>query len=224
MRTPKLPVSGFVLGRDNQLDCYSHPLGGEELRPRRIRMRRLQLFTALFVALASGLALTTSAMAYDIGAVYRDCNAHGKLTGHYSRGELQAALNQMPSEVAEYSACANIIQHALLDASSRPSAARATGPHGTTSGGKGGGPGSGPGGKGPTSGASGKAGGPSATNGGGSGGTGGLGGIGGIRAASAGTGGSLPAPLIVVLILLALTALSGAGVAIRRRVVARHGT
>ena len=35
---------------------------------------------------------------------------------------------------------------------------------------------------------------------------------------------SLPLPLVVVLVLLGLAALSGGGVAIRRRVIARNGT
>ena len=176
---------------------------------------------ALFAALACGLIVVAPAIASDVSAIYKDCETNGKLTGHYTRAQLQAALNQMPSEVAEYSSCSDLIQQALLRAS-----------HGSGNGGP-------------------KA--HAAAVGGGRGGRGGRGGHSGkgavgkhrragdpkaryartasagalpgadIRPDSTGTGSSLPTPLIVVLILLALAAVGGGAVAIRRRLVARHG-
>jgi hypothetical protein len=192
-------------------------------------MRRLNLSIAIVLALippAVGLLAAAPAMAYNVSAVYRDCETNGQLTAHYSSAELQAALNSIPSQLAEYSDCQAIIQHALL-AASTPAGAHHNGSRsggGAGSGGKNGG-GSGPTGGGNksshghgaststaafASGSADKA----ATSFGGS----------SIHPVSAGSARSLPAVLVVVLILLALTALSGGAVAIRRRLVARHGT
>jgi hypothetical protein len=191
-------------------------------------MRRLNLFIAL-LALAlpvSGLMLAAPAMAYNISTVYKDCEANGQLTRHYPQAELKAALNAMPSEVAEYSACADIIRQALIGASSHGGGHNGT--SGSTLAGGGHGSGGGPGG-GSASGY-GSTGGSSTNDGRSAGGGNGnavrLAGT-DIRPGSTGTGAaasSLPTALVIVLILLALTALSGGAVAIRRRVIARHGT
>jgi hypothetical protein len=165
------------------------------------------------------------AMAYNVSAVYKDCEANGELTGHYSRAELQAALNQIPSQMAEYSDCQDIIKGALL-AASKPTGHHNNSAGVTAGGGKNGGGGSGEGGfshgkagTGRTGSQKGK---PSRSSSGNA-----------DTLASApnhpssiGTGSSrsLPAALVVVLIVLALAAVSGGAVAIRRRVVARHGT
>jgi hypothetical protein len=190
-------------------------------------MRRLNVFIALFAAVVLPLAALTAAtpaMAYNVSTVYRDCEANGELTGHYSRAELQAALGQIPSQMAEYSDCQDIIQRALL-AASKPTAhhnGSATAPaSGGNSGGRGGGKGSGK----RSSGRGGKSRAASTRKGA-------LGRPAGSNASSLAVAGihpgtssrSLPAALLVVLILLALTAVSGGAVAIRRRVVARHGT
>jgi hypothetical protein len=196
-------------------------------------MRRLNLPIAVLAALLiplCGLLSAAPAMAYNVSAVYKDCENNGQLTGHYSAAVLQAALNQLPAQVAEYSACADVIRQALLRASSHSGGhtSSSKGPLAGAAGTGGNKPGSGkptsrhhPGKRGATS--PGKRGRSATTpstanavtlanaN---------------IRPGSTGTGGtdSLPAPLLVVLILLALTAVSGGAVAIRRRVVARHGT
>lgn len=231
MTTPQLHAQGSVLPGTSCSDCYSQPPGGEWARPRPYTMRRLNLFIALLAALIlplGGLMAAAPAMAYNVSAVYKDCEGNGKLTGHYPRGELQAALNSMPSEVAEYSACSDIIQQALLGAS-----APGGGHHGGSSSVLGG-AGRNRGGGGPGGAASGgRAGstGTSSTNGGRSAGAGTPNAVrlagSDIRPGSTGTGAagsSLPVALLVVLILLALTAFSGGAFAIRRRVVARQGT
>ena len=209
-------------------------------------MRKLNLLITLLASLAvsaSGLVTAAPALASS-SQVIADCNANGHLTGHYSRGDLQSALNGMGADVKEYTNCYDVVRRALL-------ASAAGG--GKNSGGSGGGGGS--------------------LGGGGTSGSGGFGGAGsaghsgsrgyGLGGSAVSTRGvystpadavasspgspnpvqldgstvspgsagvnagsslrSLPAPLIVVLILLVIAALSGGGVAIRRRVVARHG-
>jgi hypothetical protein len=195
-------------------------------------MRRLNPFIAVLSALAisvSGLMTAAPALAYNISAVYKDCEANGQLNGHYSRAQLQAALNAMPSEVAEYSACSAIIQQALLRASSRGGGSGSTSKTSLAAGGYGRGGGPGGSGTGSAAGHNGKTG--ASTRDGRSAGAGSAAAVNlagsSIRPGSTGTtaaGTSLPMALVVVLILLALTALSGGAVAIRRRVVARHGT
>lgn len=231
MTTPKLPGHRPVLPGTDCSDCYPQPLDGEGKDPSWYMMRRLTLVTAVLAALIiplGGLMAAAPALAYNVSAVYKDCEAHGQLTGHYSRAQLQAALNGMPSEVAEYSDCQVLINQALLHLSSHG------GQHGNSAGGLAGG-GGGSGGNG--AGGSGKG----SAGGGGAGTTGSSSTTGGrltargsgnavtlagsdVRPGSTGTGASgssLPIALIVVLILLALTAVSGGAVAIRRRVVAR---
>ena len=232
MTTPKLHAHRRVLPSINRPDCYSPPLGGKGTRPRRYIMRRLHLFIALLGALIiplGGLVTASPAMAYDLAAVYKDCEVHGQLTGHYPRAQLQAALNALPAQVAEYSACSDVIRQALLRSSSS-GGGNYTSNHATLAGGShrgGGGSGSG---KGSTRGHAGRTHSSSVNSKGRSGVPAGANAVtlagSDLRPGSTGAGASsLPATLIVVLILLALTALSGGAVAIRRRVLdARHGT
>jgi cobalamin biosynthesis Mg chelatase CobN len=185
-------------------------------------MRRLKPLIAFLVALAvplGGLMAAGPAMAYNLSAIYKECEQNGQIDGHYSRAELQAAINQLPSEVSEYSDCQVLIQQALVRASSHKAGSDTTSSQGhvagTTSGGKGGSGGSSGGTPAKT--------GSSKTNSGRSGSANGnavnLAGS-NVRPGSTSAGGSssLPVALIVVLVLLALTAVSGGVVAIRRRV------
>lgn len=235
MTTPKLHAHRAVLPGTDSPDCYSPPLGGEGKRPRRLTMRRpnlpIAVLIALTIPLAGMVAAASAAAAYNVSAVYKDCENNGQLTGHYSRAQLQAALSQLPTQVAEYSACADVIHQAIIRASSHGG-----GGHGgngaTTAGGGGGGGGNGRGGGSghPGSGQNGTKAGTSSLKHGGSAGTGAganaitLSGS-NVRPGGTGSGSSsLPVALIVVLVLLALTAVSGGAVAIRRRVFARHST
>jgi len=195
-------------------------------------MRRLNVYIAVLGTLilpAAGLMAAAPASAYNVSAVYRDCEVHGPLTGHYSRAELQAAYNDMPSEMVEYSACQDYIQQALL-AASRPS-----GRHGGSTTASGGGGPNGGGGKSGGGGGNALSGGSSRTTHAGRGQKGESAGAGsvvtvdgtGIRPGSTGAGAaarSLPAALVVVLVLLTLTAVSGGALALRRRVLTRQGT
>lgn len=227
----KLHAPDSVLPGTSCSDCYARPLDGAGTRPRRKTMRRLHAFIVLVSALIiplTGLVDAAPAMAYNLSAVYRDCEVNGQLTGHYSRGELQAAISHMPANMAEYSDCQSVIQRALLSASGPTGHHdKLNSPPAASGGSSGGGSGTSSGGGG-----AGKTGSTSAHSASAVAGTPEKGSsvtLGGsnIRPGSTGSTAaatSLPPLLLVVLVLLALTALSGGAVAIRRRVVARHST
>lgn len=65
------------------------------------------------VCLLSTGPLAQPASAAGLSPPVADCNAHGKLTRHYTVVELQSALAGMPAAVAEYSNCYDVIQQAL---------------------------------------------------------------------------------------------------------------
>ena len=78
---------------------------------------------ALATVLASLLALATAAPALASPAsVIRDCSEDGILNGKYSQSELDGALEQLPSDLDEYTDCRAVIRRAQLGsaASKRP--------------------------------------------------------------------------------------------------------
>lgn len=201
----------------------------------RLTMRKHHVLTALVTAAALAAAGLVSAVpaAASTSQVLADCNANGHLTGKYSRHDLQGALNGMGADTREYTNCYDVVRRALL-------ASAASGGGNSGGGHAGGGPSSG---SGQTPG---QAGAPSANHNPGvstrgvysSAPNASAAGHGKSRAVSLdgskirpGATGvntssgvrSLPAPLIGVLVLLGLAALSGGGIALRRRVVTRHG-
>jgi hypothetical protein len=198
----------------------------------RITMRRLNVLIALFAAVTVAGSMSGSAAFASSSQVISDCNSNGHLTGSYSRSDLQGALNGMGADVKEYTNCSDVIRRALVS-----SAAGGGGHSGGSSSSGGGGATGGQGSSGGTSGSGGKAGVSTrgvystAPNAGPAGGGSGAGvklggssispGSTGINASSGSR--SLPAALIAVLAVLGLAALSGGGIALRRRVVARHG-
>jgi hypothetical protein len=72
-----------------------------------------QRLLAAAVLIACLLVPASSAMASGAD-VLKDCNTNGRLTKTYTQKELRQALAQMPSDVREYSDCANIIRKAEL--------------------------------------------------------------------------------------------------------------
>jgi len=212
-------------------------------------MRKPNLLTILLVSVAvsaTGLFVTASALASS-SQVIADCNANGSLTGHYSRADLQSALNGMGADVKEYTNCYDVIRRALMAsavAGGNGGGGGSAGASHTGGSGSNGQPtahtaGSATSHAGPHHAASGHHASAVSTRGvystpPGSGATGAgspqavtLSG-GAVRPGSAGVDAgsslrSLPLPLIVLLVLLGLAALSGGGVAIRRRVIARDG-
>ncbi len=210
-------------------------------------MRKPNLLTVLLVSLAvsaTGLFVAASALA-SASQVIADCNANGYLTGHYSRADLQGALNGMGADVKEYTNCYDVIRRALL--------ASAVAGNGGGGGSAGAPPAGGSGsGRPPTAHTAGTS--PAASHHAASGHHASAVSTRGVYSTLAGSGAtaagspravtlsgntvrpgsagvdsgsslrSLPLPLIAVLVLLGLAALSGGGVAIRRRGIARDGT
>jgi hypothetical protein len=79
-------------------------------------MTRTRIATIFaFAAVAAALATAAPASAKFTSAV-ADCNAHARLTEHYTPAELKLALNTMPSDVKEYTDCFDVINRAYLAA------------------------------------------------------------------------------------------------------------
>lgn len=54
------------------------------------------------------------AVAAGVSPPVANCSANGTLTHHYSAAELRNALATMPTDVAEYTNCPDVIRRALL--------------------------------------------------------------------------------------------------------------
>jgi hypothetical protein len=74
-------------------------------------VRRRLVSLALLCVCASSLPATAQASQPN---VVSDCNAHARLTQHYSAGQLENALGTMQADVKEYTDCYDLIQRALL--------------------------------------------------------------------------------------------------------------
>ncbi|MDX6659627.1 MAG: hypothetical protein QOJ55_449 [Solirubrobacteraceae bacterium] len=188
-------------------------------------MRRALLVTALLCLLAPASSFASTAS--EGNRVIRDCSSDGEINGKYSQGAYKYALSHLPSDLAEYTNCADAIRQAQ--------AAAAGGSSGGGGGGGGGGGFSGGGGIGggfnvpatPYTGSTSPSE-RSAIQGARS--AGGAVGIGGGAPVTPGGPGitastvtrALPAPLLALLILLALGAAGGASVAFRTRVLSRR--
>jgi hypothetical protein len=199
-------------------------------------MRRFRPLILIITVVTAAATFAAPAALADSSAVVQDCNANGHLSGHYSRGELQGALNNMGADVKEYTNCYDVIRRALL------------------AGAAGGGGGGGSGGGGQNHGRGSSSDSPTATATGaehsrkrtgvstrgvyavpdGAVPTHGANapvsvGTADIRPGATGVNSSsgfrsLPTALIALVVLLGLAAIGASGVAIRRRVVARDGT
>ena len=75
--------------------------------------RRLLPVTVLLVLLVPGVARADQG-----AAVIQDCLNHSHLTRHYSQRAYDEALAELPTDVAEYSDCPNLIRQARLAAAS----------------------------------------------------------------------------------------------------------
>jgi hypothetical protein len=189
-------------------------------------MRRALLLTALLCLLAPASSFASTAS--EGNRVIRDCSSDGEINGKYSQAAYKYALSHLPSDLAEYTNCADAIRQAQAAAAS-----------GSTGGGGGGGTGGG------FSGGGGGIGGgfdvpatpytgsttpsersaiQSARNAGGAVGIGGGAPVtpGGPGITASTVTRALPAPLLALLILLALGAAGGASVAFRTRVLSRR--
>ncbi|MEX0992876.1 MAG: hypothetical protein WDZ37_02665 [Solirubrobacterales bacterium] len=66
------------------------------------------------IATLACAAIATPAAHAGSGDVIRDCAKDGALNGNYSQGELQGALNGLPSDLDEYTDCRSVIRRAVL--------------------------------------------------------------------------------------------------------------
>jgi phage shock protein PspC (stress-responsive transcriptional regulator) len=73
---------------------------------------RVQLRTILVVIAVLLLGLPAAARANG-AAVIRDCARDGVLNKHYSQKDLRSALNNLPSDIDEYTDCRSVIQAAM---------------------------------------------------------------------------------------------------------------
>lgn len=69
----------------------------------------------LIIAFALAMLLVPAPALAGSGDVIRDCSEDGVLDGRYSQGELQGALNGLPSDLDEYTDCRSVIRSAALD-------------------------------------------------------------------------------------------------------------
>jgi hypothetical protein len=181
-------------------------------------MRRLLLPV---IALACCLAAAAPAPAAAPGRLYDDCQDNGRIDGSFSQRDFRRALQQLPSDLDEYTDCRDVIRRAQLAAAAGGSGRDDQGAGGSPA--PGGGP---PAGQDPLGAASAaergafdaarRAGGRPLELGGAvvRPGARGLGDLGG-------DGHALPTPLIVLLALIAAGVLAGATAAARTRLRAR---
>ena len=77
--------------------------------------RHLFLLAAL-ILLALPWGEATAATPFQ---VIKDCNQDGVLNGQYSNGELREALDNLPTDIDEYSDCRDVIRAAITSGSTR---------------------------------------------------------------------------------------------------------
>ena len=76
-------------------------------------MRRLLAITAVAVAALAGTV--PAAQASTRSKIIADCSDDGVLQGHYTPSELRDARKHLPSDVAEYTDCPDVLRRAELD-------------------------------------------------------------------------------------------------------------
>lgn len=82
---------------------------------RRRPRRRARLAVACALVLATALAFAAVSRA-DVGATIIERCTHGQSLSGFSEQDYRQALRELPTEVEEYSDCANLIRHAELAA------------------------------------------------------------------------------------------------------------
>lgn len=104
----------------------------------------LRRITTILLAVCACLAAPTAALA-DGDAVLRDCNDNGKLDKKYKQSEYRDAIENIPTDLDEYTDCRDVIRRAQLGlgGSSSSGSGSGSGSSGTGTPGQTGGPGSG---------------------------------------------------------------------------------
>lgn len=77
-------------------------------------MSRKPLLTLLALAALAVAVPASASAAGKLPQAVADCNAHARLTSHYTAAQLRSALNSMPADIKEYTNCYDVIQKALL--------------------------------------------------------------------------------------------------------------
>lgn len=93
----------------------------------------------LVVAALALVAFPGDAFAASPLQVIKDCNQDGQLNRKYSNSELRKALDNLPSDIDEYSDCRDVISAAITGGSDKGNRGGAGGGGGETGGGAGGG-------------------------------------------------------------------------------------
>jgi len=70
--------------------------------------------TTTLVAVLAAMAVAVSPAHAGAISVIRDCSEDGVLNGKYSASELERALDQLPSDLDEYTDCRSVIRRAQL--------------------------------------------------------------------------------------------------------------
>ena len=96
--------------------------------------------SALLALLALGAVAAAPASAAGRDAIIKDCSDDGRLSGKYSASELRDARKNLPSDIAEYTDCADVLRRAELGngGASSSAAGGGSGAGGSTLGGGGG--------------------------------------------------------------------------------------
>ncbi|MEA2371145.1 MAG: hypothetical protein QOH12_1539 [Solirubrobacteraceae bacterium] len=72
--------------------------------------------SSLLVSVVVGLLIAPAATQASPAALISDCLTNGKIVGHYSAQDYTQALANLPTDVTEYSDCADVIRRAQLTA------------------------------------------------------------------------------------------------------------
>jgi hypothetical protein len=88
---------------------------------------RLAGLLTVLVAACAALSVTAPRAHASAAAVIRDCSEDGVLNGHYTQSEIRKALEQLPSDLDEYTDCRSVIRAAQLGSAARKHAKRSKG-------------------------------------------------------------------------------------------------
>jgi hypothetical protein len=95
--------------------------------------------TALLALLALAVAAPAPASAASRDEIIKDCSDDGRLQGKYSASELRDARKNLPSDISEYTDCADVLRRAELpDSKGTSGGGSGSGGSGTLPGGSGG--------------------------------------------------------------------------------------
>src|SRR5436853_4369436 len=96
------------------------------MAPANKQFSRMAAMLAVLVAAFAALSVAAPRAQASAAAVIRDCSEDGTLDGKYSQSDIQKALQQLPSDLDEYTDCRSVIRGALLSSAGRRHAKPAT--------------------------------------------------------------------------------------------------